>query len=265
MIKAKQDHFSYNTRNPGKGFHPGVFRLSLLLGENLAIYENGPMLFNRRAQEGAAEAEPEVEEMYGLLLTILTVLSTGYFRGDPGYPEPRYDGSVGSIWLDRFLAAGGMDYRSFLMEMDQFDPWMERGWGYRPSSWRWIPRMTEWERMIPEIEGMGYLLSRLDLDREQHYYLDALTAYVDFNLSRLRGTGGVDRSRRQFFEAFTGDSFSPSSVAMIFEGGGFSDHETRDMIGWALGEIRSMLTYGQMEEAARLTSLYGGRFRTWRY
>ncbi len=203
--------------------------------------------------------------MKKLFLPVLVALSVCAARRPAMYPEPRYDGSAGSVWLDRFLAEGGMEYQTFLAELDAFEAGIERGWGHRPSTWRWIQRIREWERMVPEMEGMGYLLGRLNLERSQHVYLDALTAYVEFNLYQVGSTYGGESARTLFFEAFTGGSYSPESMAMMFRGGGHYDDEARDMIAWALSDIRGMLSEAQLEEAARLVAGYGTGFRPGRF
>jgi len=192
----------------------------------------------------------------GILLIVVPVAFA--FRG-VSVPEARYDGSAGSVWLDRFLACDGMSYSAFLSELELFEAETGRGWGRRPSTWRWAPRMREWERIAPEMEGLADLLGRLDLEWSQHAYLDALTAYVDYYRFSMRSTYGLEDSRTRFFESFAGDG--PLQLGNPPE----ADCESLDLVARAVGEIRAMLSPEQMESAAELVSSGCRSFRPYRY
>ncbi|MFO7626267.1 MAG: hypothetical protein R6V62_03290 [Candidatus Fermentibacteraceae bacterium] len=191
-------------------------------------------------------------------LLIIAVSVAFAFRGG-SVPEARYDGSAGSVWLDRFLAEGGVSYSAFLSELSLFEAETGRGWGRRPSTWRWAPRMREWERMVPEMEGLANLLGRLDLEWSQHAYLDALTAYVDYNRTRIRSTYGLDDRRTRFFENFAGTG------PLFLNDAPDADYESLDLVSWAVGEIRAMLSPDQMESAADIVSSGAQMFRPGRY
>lgn len=194
-----------------------------------------------------------------LVLVILAFCSSvSAFRGS-SLPEARYDGSAGSVWLDRFLADGGISYSAFLSELAQFEAETGRGWGRRPSTWRWAPRIREWERVVPEMEGFADLLGRLDLEWSQHAYLDALTAYVDYNRFSIRSTYGLEESRTRFFENFAGTG--PLHLGDSPD----ADYESLDLVTWAVGEIRAMLSPEQMESAADIVSSGVPSFRPGRY
>ena len=186
------------------------------------------------------------------------------FRGG-SVPEAGYDGSAASMWLDRFLAEDGLDYQAFLVELEGFDQRMDRGWGQRPSTWRWMPRLREWERAVPEMEGLSALLGRLGLEWSQHAYLDALTAYVDYNLQAMESTYGSENGRMRFFEAFTASSAPTASSFMLFDGDDLFEDEARDIISRAVVDIRGMLNAAQIEEASRIVSEEGYPFRSGRY
>lgn len=191
-------------------------------------------------------------------LLIIALPAAFAFRGG-SVPEARYDGSAGSVWLDRFLAEGGIPYSAFLTELAHFETETGRGWGRRPSTWRWAPRIREWERMVPEMEGLTDLLGRLDLEWSQHAYLDALTAYVDYNRLRIRSTYGLEDSRTGFFEAFSGTG------PIYLNDAPDTDYESLDLVSWAVGEIRAMLSPDQRESAADIVSSGTQSFRPGRY
>jgi len=192
----------------------------------------------------------------GILLIVVPVAFA--FRGG-SVPEARYDGSAGSVWLDRFLACDGMSYSAFLSELELFEAETGRGWGRRPSTWRWAPRMREWERIVPEMQGLAELLGDLDLEWSQHAYLDALTAYVDYNRFSMRSTYGLEDSRTRFFENFTGNA--PLHLGDSPD----ADYESLDLVTWAVGEIRAMLSPEQVESAADIVSSGVPSFRPGRY
>lgn len=197
--------------------------------------------------------------MKSVVLPLLIVVSMAFaFRGG-SVPEPGYDGSAGSVWLDRFLAEGGVSYSEFLSELELFETETGRGWGRRPSTWRWVPRIREWERMVPEMQGLTDLLGRLDLEWPQHAYLDALTAYVDFNRVQIRSTYGLEDRRTRFFETFAGNG------QLYLNNEPDEDYESLDLVTWAVGEIRAMLSPDQMESAADIVSSGEQSFRPGRY
>lgn len=197
--------------------------------------------------------------MNSLVFILLAVSSFSSGQGDASIPEARYDGSAGSIWLDRFLAEDGIPYSVFLDELEVFEAETGRGWGRRPSTWRWAPRIREWERMFPEMDGLSDLLGRLDLEWSQHAYLDALTAYVDCTRGRIGSTCGIADRRTRFFEAFAGTG--PIELGDTPGAGS----ECLDLVSWAVGEIRAMLSPGQLEGAAELVSTGCRPFRPNRY
>ncbi len=184
---------------------------------------------------------------------MLLVLACGFY---PAFPEstvpgPGYDGSAGSVWLDRFLALDGMEYGEFLTELGLFEQRTGPGWGRRPSTWRWIHRVGEWEREFPEMSGLGALLCRLDLDWSQHAYLDALTAWTNYRLEAAASTYGGESRRDAFFRDFTGGgAWVPS--ADLFAGENLFHGEAGDMVAEAVALIREMLTPDQMETASSL-------------
>lgn len=191
-------------------------------------------------------------------LFVIALPAAFAFRG-ASVPEARYDGSAGSVWLDRFLAADGLSYSVFLTELEQFETETARGWGRRPSTWRWAPRIREWERMVPEMEGLTDLLGRLELEWSQYAYLDALTAYVDYCRVQIRSTYGLEHSRARFFENFAGTG--PIHLSDVPG----TDYESLDLVSWAVGEMRAMLSPEQRESAADIVSSGVPSFRPGRY
>jgi hypothetical protein len=199
------------------------------------------------------------------LLAILAVVCQGH----PAFPEgpvpgPGYDGSAGSVWLDRFLELDGMEYGDFLAELELFEQRTGPGWGRRPSTWRWVPRIREWEREFPEMEGLGSLLGRLDLEWSQHAYLDAITAWTDYRLEAVASTYRGDGGRDDFFLYFTGGgSWEPSTD--LFAGDDMFRGEAGDIVAETVALIRGMLSPGQMETAASLVRDGGLSRRGYRY
>lgn len=196
-------------------------------------------------------------KMYVCLLLVSATLLSAF--GGASVPGARYDGSAGSIWLDCFLARDGISYSDFLTELELFEAETGNAWGRRPSTWRWAPRIREWERMAPEMEGLSDLLARLDLEWSQQAYLDALTAYVDYTRDRIGSTYGTADRRTGFFEAFSGTG--PIELGDTPGAGS----ESLDLVSWAVGEIRAMLSPGQLESAAELVSTGCRSFRQNRY
>lgn len=196
-------------------------------------------------------------KMYVCLLLVSAAILSAF--GGASVPEARYDGSAGSVWLDCFLSRDGISYTAFLTELELFEAGTGSGWGRRPSTWRWAPRIREWERMVPEMEGLSDLLARLDLEWSQHAYLDALTAYVDYTRESIGSTYGIADRRTRFFEAFAGTG--PIELGDAPEAGS----ECLDLVSWAVGEIRAMLSPGQLESAAELVSTGCRSFRPDRY
>ncbi len=197
-----------------------------------------------------------------LMLAIVCQLHPAFPEGP--VPGPGYDGSAGSIWLDRFLDLDGMDYGDFLAELELFEERTGPGWGRRPSTWRWMTRIREWEREFPEMEGLGGLLGRLDLEWSQHAYLDALTAWTDFRLQAAASAYGRNDRRDDFFREFTGEgSWEPSSD--LFAGDDLFYGEAGEMVAEAVELIRGMLTPDQMETAASLVRDGGLSRRGYRY
>lgn len=197
--------------------------------------------------------------MKSIAALLFIVVSVMFAFSGGSLPEARYDGSAGSVWLDNFLAEGGISYSAFLSELALFEAETGRGWGRRPSTWRWTPRIREWERMVPEMEGLTDLLGRLDLEWSQHAYLDALTAYVDYNRVRIRSTYGLEDSRTRFFENFAGTG------PLYLSDAPDADYESLDLVLWAVGEIRAMLSPDQKESAAEIVSSGAASFRPGRY
>ncbi len=153
--------------------------------------------------------------------------------------------SAGEIMLDRFLAHDGMTFYEF---SEEFEDFQNELWG-RPSSRGWLVRMYDWESEIPAMRGISRLLSRLDLTRDQFYYLDALTYYVQFQLEALRSTYGADYDRMDFFQAFTEEMYMETTVYFAFEERQWYQSEMNDLMAWAMGVVNDMLSTEQLDDA----------------
>ncbi|MCK5131798.1 MAG: hypothetical protein KAR40_06550 [Candidatus Sabulitectum sp.] len=153
--------------------------------------------------------------------------------------------SAGEIMLDRFLANDGMTYMEF---HEEFEDFQNDQWG-RPSSRGWLARMYDWESEIPAMRGISRLLSRIDLSREQYYYLDALTFYVEFHLEAIRSTYGLDSGRMDFFQAFTDDMYMETTVYFAFEERQWYQSEMNDLMAWTMGMVNDMLSTEQLDDA----------------
>lgn len=153
--------------------------------------------------------------------------------------------SSGEIMLDRFLVDDGMTYIEFCEEFDDFQ--IEQ-WG-RPSSRGWLVRMYDWESEIPAMRGISRLLSRLDLNRDQLFYMDALTCYIEFQLEALRSTYGFESGRKDFFQAFTDEMYMETSVYFAFEERQWYQSEMNDLMAWTMGMVNDMLSTEQLADA----------------
>ena len=153
--------------------------------------------------------------------------------------------SAGEIMLDRFLAEDGITFFEFTEEFEDF---RNELWG-RPSSRGWLVRMYDWESEIPAMRGISRLLSRLDLTRDQFYYLDALTCYVEFQLEALRSTYGDGNDRMDFFQAFTEEMYMETTAYFAFEERQWYQSEMNDLMAWTMGMVNDMLSTEQLDDA----------------
>jgi|GEM_PF-5987419 len=180
--------------------------------------------------------EIEIKMEVSVMVAVLSVLC---LFGIGGYYSEE-------VMLDRFLADDGLSFSEFCLEIADEDYMGGSRWS---STGMWSSRMYDWESRTPAMRGVSRLLSRLDLSREQYWYLDALTYYVEYRLDAIRSTFDSESGRMDFFRTLTEDQYMETSAFFAFEENQWYQTEINDLLAETMGMVNEMLTAEQLEDA----------------